>query len=195
VVLAVLLFFAVIGLFLQGRRLADLQDRLARLTRGNDEGSLQDVLEEHLDIVARVVGDVDELRDRTARLEVQGPRAFQRIGLVRFNPFEDTGSNQSFALALLDGHDDGIVISSLHTRSATRIYAKSLAAGRADAALSEEESQAVALARAAVRGAVRGAGEGPRPAVAATMDRGTAATGRGPVIADRAEFVRERPSV
>ncbi len=53
--------------------------------------------------------DLVDLGRRTERLEVEGRRAFQRIGLVRFNPFEDTGGNQSFALALLDAEEDGIV--------------------------------------------------------------------------------------
>ena len=54
---------------------------------------------------------------------------FQRIGLVRFNPFEDTGGNQSFALALLDQAGDGFVVSSLHARAGTRVYGKAVAKG------------------------------------------------------------------
>jgi hypothetical protein len=63
--------------------------------------------------------------------------------VVRFNPFEDTGGNQSFAIALLDAHGDGVVISSLHARGSTRIYAKAVRAGRADGAASAEEAQAL----------------------------------------------------
>ena len=70
---------------------------------------------------------------RGKALEAQGRKAVQRVGLVRFNPFEDTGSNQSFALALLDGHGDGFIVSSLHSRNGTRIYAKSIARGAAEA--------------------------------------------------------------
>ena len=70
-------------------------------------------------------------------------RSFQRIGLVRFNPFEDTGGNQSFALALLDANGDGIVFSSLHSRTGTRVYAKAVNGGRSETALSDEETQAV----------------------------------------------------
>ena len=55
-------------------------------------------------------------------LEGAQRRSFQRIGLVRFNPFEDTGGNQSFALALLDQAGDGFVVSSLHARAGTRVY-------------------------------------------------------------------------
>jgi hypothetical protein len=68
--------------------------------------------------------------------------------LVRYNPFEETGGNQSFALALLDLDGNGWVLSSLHARSGTRVYAKAITAGRADAALSEEESAAIRQANA-----------------------------------------------
>lgn len=110
------------------------------------------MLESHLDTVARVVDEVDELAARSAVLESRSQLAFQRIGFVRFNPFEDTGGNQSFALALLDGRQDGIVISSLHTRTATRIYAKAVSGGQPDGAMSDEERQAVELARSTSAG-------------------------------------------
>ena len=99
------------------------------------------------------------------RSRSSGRKAFQRIGLVRFNPFEDTGSNQSFALALLDADDDGVVISSLHARGGTRIYAKAVAAGRPEATLSEEEAQALDLARDATGGPGRARPAGPAAGV------------------------------
>ena len=70
------------------------------------------------------------------------------MGLVRFNPFEDTGGNQSFALALLDAHGDGVVVSSLHARTLTRVYGKAVAGGKSEAALSDEESEALRQALA-----------------------------------------------
>ena len=157
--LSVALVLALIGLVVQYRRVSRLDRRLVRLTRGSEDGNLQEVLESHLDAVARVVDDVDELQARSAVLEGRSQRAFSRIGLVRFNPFEDTGGNQSFALALLDGRDDGVVISSLHTRSATRIYAKAVSRGRSDGALSQEENQAVDIARSASGGRTADGGD------------------------------------
>jgi len=149
------------------RRAIEIQRRLEALTRGDDGRSLQTVIEARLGRVEEVAGAVDRLAGRTRTLEVSGRKAFQRIGLVRFNPFEDTGSNQSFALALLDADDDGVVISSLHARGGTRIYAKAVAAGRPEATLSDEEAQALGLARAAEAGRVAladraGAGVGGR---------------------------------
>jgi hypothetical protein len=86
--------------------------------------------------------------DRVNRLANQLESAIQRVGVVRYNPFEDTGSNQSFVLAMLDARGDGFVLSSLHSRQATRIFLKPVSAGKADSAVSEEEAEAIRIAAA-----------------------------------------------
>jgi len=94
----------------------------------------------------RLDGVADELMAQAARIRVMegGSRhAVQRVGLVRYNPFEDTGGNQSFALALLDGDANGVMLTSLHSRQATRVYLRTIVAGRCDAALSGEEAEAL----------------------------------------------------
>ncbi len=123
-----------------------LERRLSSITRGADGASIEEVLRDHLGTVERVATVVDRLDGRTSALERETRLAVQRVGLVRYNPFEDTGGNQSFALAMLDANDDGFVISSLHARTGTRMYAKSVSAGRAEAALSDEETEALRLA-------------------------------------------------
>ena len=130
------------------RRTADFERRFAGLTRGADGKSLEAILDAHLDKVYSVAREVDDLSARSAMLEQAQRRAFQRIGLVRFNPFEDTGGNQSFALALLDHHGDGFVVSSLHARAGTRVYGKAVARGTSETTLSAEESEALRLALA-----------------------------------------------
>jgi hypothetical protein len=127
----------------QARRIGRLGDRIEGITRGERGRSLESILDAHLDKVYAVAAELDEVAARSAMLEATGKRAFQKVGLVRFNPFEDTGGNQSFALALLDAEGDGLVLSSLHARTGTRIYAKTLTAGRAEGALSNEESEAL----------------------------------------------------
>jgi hypothetical protein len=138
----------------QARRIGQLTGRLEGITRGERGRSLESILDAHLDKVYAVAAELDELAARSAVLEANGRRAFQRIGLVRFNPFQDTGGNQSFALAMLDSQGDGFIVSSLHARTGTRIYAKVLTAGQADAALSAEENEA--LRRALESGDGRG---------------------------------------
>jgi hypothetical protein len=130
------------------RRTRRIESRLAGLTRGSDGGSLESILDARLDKVDAVSRELDEVAARMAVLEGAQRRTFQRVGLVRFNPFEETGGNQSFALALLDAAGDGWVLSSLHARSGTRVYAKSIKGGRGDAALSDEENEAIQQATA-----------------------------------------------
>jgi hypothetical protein len=144
-VVVLILLVAVIALAVRTRR---LDARLRGLTRGADGQSLEAVLDAHLDKVFAVSRELDELAARMAILEAAQRRAFQRVGLVRYNPFEETGGNQSFALALLDASGDGWVLSSLHARSGTRVYAKTIKSGRADTGLSEEETAALGQAMA-----------------------------------------------
>ena len=139
----------VVMLVMQSMRISSLRRRMDQLTGGTGEGNLEDVLIAHLDSVHAVGQELDELMARVAVLESSGRHHFARQGLVRFNPFplSDTGGDQSFALALLDEGDNGFIVTSLHSRNGTRIYAKSVAAGKVDAQLSPEETQALEDAR------------------------------------------------
>ncbi len=93
--------------------------------------------------IAALAAQVADIGRRLAAVESQGQRAIQRVGVVRFNPFADTGSNQSFVLAILDARGDGFVLSSMHSRQQTRVFLKSVASGKAETALSEEETEAI----------------------------------------------------
>jgi hypothetical protein len=75
------------------------------------------------------------------------PRAIQGIGVVRYNPFPDTGSNMSFSLALLDGRANGVVMSVLTHRDGSRVYGKAVEHGTSSYPLSDEERKALALAQ------------------------------------------------
>lgn len=146
--LAAIAFVLVVVAISLARRTRRLDTRLQGITRGTDGRSLEAILDAHLEKVFAVSRELDEVAARTAILEGAQRRAFQRVGLVRYNPFEETGGNQSFALALLDADGHGWVLSSLHARSGTRVYAKAIKAGRAEAGLSAEETDAIRQATA-----------------------------------------------
>ena len=67
--------------------------------------------------------------------------AMQKFALRRYNPYQDMGGDQSFSMALLDGKDSGFVITSLHTRSGTRVYAKMVESGTPKVSLSGDERE------------------------------------------------------
>jgi hypothetical protein len=85
----------------------------------------------------------NKLGEEVAGLIGESRYSLQRVGLVRFNPFADTGGDQSFAVAVLDRLGNGFVFSSLHGRGGTRFYAKPLRNGQSSYQLSDEEAEAV----------------------------------------------------
>ncbi len=87
---------------------------------------------------------LDQLVSSYDKINRDGLSHIQKIGLVRFNPFKDTGGDQSFILALVDAENTGVIISSLHTRTGTRWYAKGVVLGKgAEYDLSEDEERAL----------------------------------------------------
>lgn len=83
------------------------------------------------------------LEQSLAMLTLKSELVVQKIGVHRFNPFADGGGNFSFTLAILDGHNNGVVLTSMHGREQNRIYAKQITGGKAETQLTEEERLAI----------------------------------------------------
>jgi hypothetical protein len=127
-----------------------LQLRLNRMVRhynrlfsGTTFGTFEDAMDRYVSRLDETVSHVDALSQLCKTVETNLLGTIQRVGIVRFNPFSDTGSDQSFAVALLDGNGSGIVLSSLFSRSSTRIFAKSVVAGKSSHPLTDEEREAI----------------------------------------------------
>lgn len=115
-----------------------------RLTQGVKQKNIFSVLNKLTRDFNSEVEKTEELGKKVTEIEKDIPCHLQKIGLVRFNPFAETGGNQSFCLALLDDNDNGLVISSLHSRETTRVYAKPVKTGQEGGYLfSAEEKRAV----------------------------------------------------
>ncbi len=145
-VLAGVVLLLLVGFLVQSARLGRAVRTYRELVRDQDGGTLHDRLVGNAEQAVRAAGRMNEMEAMHAVIDQRTRRSLQHIGLVRFNPFDDTGSDQSFAIALLDDQRDGIVISSLHGRANTRLFAKPVAAGASPHNLSEEESQAIRIA-------------------------------------------------
>ena len=89
----------------------------------------------------------EKLSEELESLKKESKFSVQKIGIVRFNPFSEVGGDQSFSIALLDGNNDGIVITSLYSREGNRVYGKPIKAGLSEHSLSEEEKQAIEKAK------------------------------------------------
>lgn len=117
--------------------------RLKSLSLGNNAQSLESIIVETHEYVKRLAEHQKKLTVDVRNLEEDATHNIQNIGVVRFNPFKETGGSQSFAIALTDKHRNGIVLSSLYTRDRVNIFAKPVTKGSSEYLLMKEELEAL----------------------------------------------------
>ena len=98
--------------------------------------NIEEIQQKNLKDILNLNLDLDSFK-KESRLNIQ------RVGLAKYNPFKETGGNNSFSLVLLDGNKNGIIITSLHTRERTRLYLKEVISGKPKIELSNDEEQAL----------------------------------------------------
>lgn len=103
-----------------------------------------------VDVKKSVIGLLEteaKVNRQLVSIETTLEQCIQKVGVARFNPFGETGGTQSFSVALLDKKDNGVVVTSLHSRGGTRTYAKVISSGKAEQGLSIDEQKAIQLAK------------------------------------------------
>ena len=152
VALTILVAVGIVWVFDLQARLRRLQGRHENIFAGEEDASLATALENLASRLSDTTARTERLVAHTQQIDATLAHTVQGVGLVRFRAFQDTGGDQSFALALADGEGNGVVISALYGRGATRIYAKPVHGWLSPRTLSEEEEQALAEARRATVG-------------------------------------------
>ena len=123
-----------------------LKNRFSAALGDGSDSSLESQLASYRSRVESVDDRLSKLDTEYERLSVSAALASQKISIVRFNPFGDTGGDQSFSLAVLDAHNSGYVLTSIHGRTGTRVYVKPVDLGKSKYTLSDEERQALTQA-------------------------------------------------
>ncbi|NOY35361.1 MAG: DUF4446 family protein [bacterium] len=127
-------------------RVITLEVRLRKFFAGKKAKDLEGVMAG----ISEELGKINALNEETKKylktVEERLQNSIQKVGMVRFNPFENSGSNQSFAIALLDEKGNGVVISSLYSREKVNVYAKPINNRQSEYALSKEEKEAINIA-------------------------------------------------
>jgi len=127
--------------------IAKEQSFLKNLAKGATKKDLVSVLKQIVCSLQSAAVKIENTEVQVSNLQRAAQSHFQKIGFIRFNPFNETGGDQSFCLCLLDGKDDGIVITSLHSRESTRLYTKTVEKSTMKAAnYSDEEWRAIQAA-------------------------------------------------
>ena len=139
-------------LLLQITRIDSLRKAHKTLMTGMDDKNLEELLEAYLGKIKFAEGKVAELASTCKGLEQYAQKSLQNVALLRFNAFENMGSDLSFAIALLDLNGDGVVLSSINSREEARVYAKPVIGGNSTHHLSREEVETIT--KAMLRGAL-----------------------------------------
>ena len=141
---------AIVWLLILTIFLLQMSSHYNKLTKNSNNKNLKSILEEITKDLSLGKKDIAQLMNRCDKIEKDGLMHLQKIGLLRFNPFKETGGNQSFILSLVDSNDTGIVISALYSRSGIRWYAKKVLDGKGvEFELSEEEKKTIKEAKKA----------------------------------------------
>lgn len=150
VFLLILLAFIIILFILYISSLSNLKrirnnysNFIKKLGNGNN---LDEMLHEYIKKVDSVEAKNQEIVSYCKAMDNNIKICSQKMGLVRYNAFKDTGSDLSFALAILDDYNNGIVLNGIYARDSSNIYAKPVENGESKYVLSNEEKEAISRA-------------------------------------------------
>ncbi len=138
-----ILYIAIACFVLLAAWMALMELRLKKLFRGKKAGDLETVLQ-NLDEELKKLSLSREKTDVYLKeVEERLKKSLKKVGVVRFNPFRESGSNQSFSMAFLDECGNGAVISVLYTRDNIKVYAKPVQSYKSEYSLTGEENEAI----------------------------------------------------
>ncbi len=120
-----------------------LEFRLKKLLRGKSGGDLEDLIKKTNEELGSLIQSRTEIINEIGAIRKRMRHHIRGVRTVRFNPFKDSGSNQSFATAFINDEGDGVVISSIYSRDRVGIYAKPIEKHKSEYELTDEERRVV----------------------------------------------------
>lgn len=128
-------------------KLNKLTKRYKKFFKDSDNINVEKLIEENIDLCNEILDKNKDMENRINYMERNMQQCVQKVGVVRYNAFDNVGSNLSFAIAILDGNDNGVVLNGIYTRESTSTYAKAIQNGQSKYVLSAEEIQAIDIAK------------------------------------------------
>lgn len=144
IVLSVIVILLIIGLVVVIIKFNKISKKYTEFMKKLGNGkNLEEDLENYMYRVERVEKQNAEILNYIKNVDNDLSKCIQKIGIVRYNAFQDTGSDLSFALALLDEKNNGVVLNGIYSREMSNIYAKPVENGKSKYTISEEEGLAI----------------------------------------------------
>ncbi len=139
-ILIIVMYLIIIHLYMN---LSYLKKRYKKMMTGVESGNLERMLIGHIDRVKVVVDEQEKLKLENKRIDALLRQALTKVGVVRFSAFEEMGGDLSYAVAMLDANNNGVVFSSIFAREDSRSYVKPVENGKSSYALTNEEEEAI----------------------------------------------------
>ena len=147
IILAVITLVMLILMIINMVQVSRLKKSYRVFMTGKDAKNLEEVLIERLNQVDGLL-KANEENEKSIKAICKGMKfTFQKVGLVKYNAFNEMGGKLSFSLALLNEADDGFVLNAVHSREGCYTYIKEIIAGNSITVLCEEEKEALEMAK------------------------------------------------
>lgn len=146
IALAALVVVLIIILIVNSVKMSKLKKNYRIFMEGNDAKSLEDTLIKRLDQIDDLMESDKENKEAIQVVLDHLDATYQKVGLVKYDAFNEMGGKLSFSLALLNRKNDGFIINAMHSREGCYTYIKEIINGNSVILLSEEEKEALAEA-------------------------------------------------
>lgn len=136
IVLVIIQFIMLIFAF---RSLSKVENKFRKIMRGVNNKNLEELINSRLDKIDEIKESSEEVLNANEALKTQLEKCTQKVSVIRYKAFEDVGSDLSFSVALLDGENNGVILTGIYGRDYSTTYAKPIDKGISRYDLSEEE--------------------------------------------------------
>ena len=144
--LAALVLILIIIMIVNGVKMRKLKKRYEAFMSGKDAASLEDTLVKRLNQVDELIASDEETKRKVQMVLDHLNNTYQKVGLVKYDAFNEMGGKLSFSLALLNRKNDGFIINAMHSREGCYTYIKEIINGNSVIMLADEEREALDMA-------------------------------------------------
>ena len=145
---ALILFILLIITIVNLVQIKKLKKKYDKFMNGSDAQTLEETIENHLNEINGLILSNASNEKNIEKLTNQIQFAFQKVGLVKYDAFQEMGGKLSFSLCLLNEKEDAFIINAMHSREGCYTYIKEIIAGNCVIILSDEEKEALDMAKA-----------------------------------------------
>ncbi|SDB34953.1 DUF4446 family protein [Eubacterium oxidoreducens] len=146
-ILAALIVVLIIIMIVNTAKTSRMKKSYRAFMEGKDMKSMEEILMKKFEQVDKAVAVTDKNTEEVQNILETLNKTFMKVGMVKYDAFNEMGGKLSFSLALLNKANDGFIINAMHSREGCYTYIKEIVNGNSYLVLSDEEAQALSIAK------------------------------------------------